>query len=108
MLNKNWITVLGSERFSESQKSLRWDRENLRERQGRQLCVVDGPLFLKPLEQPGIKVKDAGWLNPSRVPLDRLSAVVPVVVVGLVADGACQGVTDLLRRPAPSGGPAAG
>jgi hypothetical protein len=47
-------------------------------------------------------------LNPGRVPLNRLSAVVPVVVVGLVANGACQGVTDLLRRPAPSGGRAAG
>lgn len=70
--------------------------------------MADGLLFLKPLEQPGIKVKDAGWLNPGRVPLNRLSAVVPVVVVGLVADGACQGVTDLLGRPAPSGGPAAG
>lgn len=107
-MKKNWVSVLGSESLSESQKSLRRDRENLGDRQGRQPRMVDGLLLLKPLEQPGIEVKDAGWLNPGRVLLDRLSAVVPVVVVGLVADGTCQGVTNLTCRLAPSGGPAAG
>ena len=92
------VSVLGDESFGESQKSLRWESENLGDCQGRKTGHVDGFLLLEALEQVSIKMQHAARRNPRSVVWNRLSPVIPVVVVVLVADEAGQGLSNLTCR----------
>ena len=98
ILVKNVDSVLGNERLGESQKSLRWDAENLRDGDGSEASHVDGFGLLKSLEHPRIKVEHGAVLSPGGVVGNRLGAVFPVVIVRLVTDGACQRLVNRSRR----------
>jgi hypothetical protein len=88
---RNVDSVLGNERFGESQKSLTWDTENLRDGNGGKAPHVDGLSLLESLEHTRIKIEHCAVLRPGGVVRDRLSPVGPVVVILRISEGTSQG-----------------
>jgi hypothetical protein len=95
---RNLDSVLRNKRLGESQKSLTWDTENLRDGDGSKASHVDGFGLLESLEHPRIQIEHGAAFSPRGVVRDWLGPVFPVGVIIRISEGSSQSLRSLGLR----------